>query len=141
MSEKQYAGVKIWIDKDFLQSTKGAGELLTQFEMNKITSIIEKLPVSNSLFWTRVDPGQVKSSASTENEIQHDHALVRVDWEFFLDGVADYLAGNGQILIDFLDNVKRSAQVTNVTLLMHNFKQNMKWVTSLPLDFNIQFWI
>lgn len=46
--------VKVWIDKKFLQ-TKGAGEILTNLEKLNAQSIIEDLPVSNSIFWTRSD--------------------------------------------------------------------------------------
>lgn len=46
--------VKIWFDKNFLQ-VKGAGEILTNLEKLKVQSIIEDLPVSNGIFWTRSD--------------------------------------------------------------------------------------
>ena len=46
--------VKVWLDKHFLQ-TKGAGEILTNLEKLNMTAIIEDLPVTNSIFWTRSD--------------------------------------------------------------------------------------
>lgn len=46
--------VKVWLDKNFLQ-IKGAGEILTNLEKLSVQSIIEVLPVSNSIFWTRSD--------------------------------------------------------------------------------------
>lgn len=44
---------KVWIDKNLIQSTKGVGELLTHLEKANTATIIEKLPVENSIFWTR----------------------------------------------------------------------------------------
>ena len=52
--------VKVWLDKNFL-AAKGSGELLTTFEKSNIQTIIENLPIENSIFWTRV-----KSSKSTK---------------------------------------------------------------------------
>lgn len=46
---------KVWIDKTLVQSTKGIGELITNMEKSNIATIIEKLPVENSIFWTRSD--------------------------------------------------------------------------------------
>ena len=43
---------KVWLDKAFLQ-TKGAGEILTNLEKLNVQAIIEDLPVSGSIFWTR----------------------------------------------------------------------------------------
>lgn len=119
MSDKQsFAGVKIWIDKNFLQTTKGAGEMLTCLETSNVNCIIEKLPVVNSLFWTRVDG---------KEETQHDHILVRIDWEFFLDAATDFVASpDANSLLKFLDTIKSSSQCTQVTLLVFEFKKNLK---------------
>ena len=52
-SNQLLQSVKVWLDKSFLQTTKGGGEILTSLENANIASIIEKLPVENSIFWTR----------------------------------------------------------------------------------------
>ena len=46
---------KVWIDNNLTKSKKGIGELLTDLEKSNITTIIEKLPVENSILWTRCD--------------------------------------------------------------------------------------
>jgi hypothetical protein len=46
--------VKVWLDKKFLQA-KGAGEILTNLEKLNAHSIIDDLPVCDSIFWTRSD--------------------------------------------------------------------------------------
>jgi hypothetical protein len=53
--------VKVWIDKTFLQKTKGSGEILTNLENNNITTIIDSLPINESIFWTRCNSNAKKN--------------------------------------------------------------------------------
>lgn len=119
MSEKKL-NVKVWIDKDFLQSTKGSGELLTSLEKANVSTIIEKLPVGNSILWTRVDGGE---------ETQHNHILVKMETDVFVDHVAEFLTASDKSnnsLSVFLSDVKSKSQVDSVTLLINQFKQHYK---------------
>ena len=67
--EKFAKNVKIWLDKCFIQTTKGSGELLTNLEKLNIDSIIEKLPVENSIFWTRYDSVSIKDAVTLKHFI------------------------------------------------------------------------
>lgn len=119
MSEKKL-NVKVWIDKDFLQSTKGSGELLTCLEKANVTTIIEKLPVSNSILWTRVDAAE---------ETQHNHILVKMETDAFVDHVAEFMnleKRHSNSLTVFLAEIKKKAQVDSVTFLVNQFKQYYK---------------
>jgi hypothetical protein len=58
---------KVWIDNSLIQSTKGIGELLTNMEKENITTIIEKLPIENSIFWTRSDKVMSKDEKNRVN--------------------------------------------------------------------------
>ncbi|CAF1021393.1 unnamed protein product, partial [Brachionus calyciflorus] len=119
MSDK-ILGVKVWIDKNFLSTTKGSGELLTNLEKLNIQTIIEKLPVENGIFWTR------KSSMSKElsnQETQHDHLVVKID----LENLIEYLHEDSlDKLISFVRKCKKSAQVTQMTLIVPGFKTFQK---------------
>lgn len=120
-AQQTLSGVKIWIDRDFLQTTKGAGEMLTLLQANNVNCIIDKLPVRNSLFWTRCE------GKSNEDEVQHDQILVRVDWDFLIDSAADFLANrSASQLGQFIDSIKTSSQCTQITFLIFEFKRNWK---------------
>lgn len=123
MSDKQITGVKVWLDKNFLQTTKGSGELLTNLEKLNITTIIEKLPVDNGIFWTR----KSSNSKNALDETQHDHILVKLDLDNFIDHLHSfYSSSTSNSLLDLVQNVKKNAQVTQVTLLVPGFKQFFK---------------
>lgn len=120
MSERLFCGVKVWIDKHFIQGTKGAGELLTNLEKSSIQTIIEQLPVENGIFWTR------KSSNSKEpchQETQHDHLIVKIDLDNFIEKVSSEKLCD---LISFVKWSKQSAQVTQMTLVVPGFKSFQK---------------
>ena len=119
-AQQQLTGVKVWIDKDFLQSAKGGGEMLTSLQTNNVNCIIDKLPVANSLFWTRTD---VRGA----DETQHDHILVRIDWEFLLENAAGYLANRATSeLARVIQSIKTNSQCNHVTFLVFDFKRNWK---------------
>jgi hypothetical protein len=70
--------VKVWFDKNFLQ-TKGAGEILTNLEKINVISIIEELPVKNSIFWTRFD-----NNISKEKNVNfYNNLLTSSQFRFF----------------------------------------------------------
>ena len=110
MTEKKLVGVKIWLDKDLLQSTKGSGELLTCLEKLSVPTIIEKLPVSHSIFWTRTSP------QNESHETQHDHILVQLECDCFIDKL------NARTLNEFVLDIKQRARVNSVSLLVAHFK-------------------
>jgi len=122
--------VKVWFDKNFFQ-TKGAGEILTNLEKLNVQSIIEDLPVSNSIFWTRSDT--IISKDKQLNEVQHDHILIKIDLDAFLLLANDFLTndsiGNNQ-LTTFIEDIKKKAQISQVTLLINSFKQHLKSVSN-----------
>ncbi len=109
--------VKVWLDKAFLQ-TKGAGELLTSLEKANVQSIIDDLPVADSIFWTRCDTTLTKDKQL--NQVQHDHILIRLDKDAFINHISAHT------LPQYLATIKHKAQVAQVTLLIHNFKQYLK---------------
>lgn len=118
--QQQLTGVKVWIDKDFLQSAKGGGEMLTSLQTNNVNCIIDKLPVANSLFWTRTD-------ARGADETQHDHILVRVEWEFLIDSAHVYLTDRrASELARFIQTIKTNSQCHLITFLIFDFKRNWK---------------
>lgn len=120
MSDKLYSGVKVWIDKNFIQNTKGAGELLTNLEKSSIQTIIEKLPVENGIFWTR------KSSNSKDmsnQETQHNHLLVKIEINSFVEKLS---STNFTDLIKFVRNSKQNAQVSQMSLIVAGFKSFQK---------------
>lgn len=124
MSDKQIVGVKVWLDKTLLQSTKGSGELLTSLEKLNVNTIIEKLPVDNSIFWTRKSSNLKDTS---DQETQHDHILVKIDLDKFLELVTQFSLNEPSIdLINFISGIKKSAQVTQVSLLIPGFKAYFK---------------
>jgi len=139
--------VKVWLDKGFLQTTKGAGEILTCLENANVAAIIEKLPVENSIFWTRSSSLSSSKKADQNNkdadttESQHDHILVKVECDAFVDYVSEFCGddedengsgGGGDTmrsnseLVKYVRSVKRNAQVTQVTMLVPGFKQFFK---------------
>jgi hypothetical protein len=145
--------VKVWLDKSFLQTTKGAGEILTCLENANVATIIEKLPVENSIFWTRSSSSSSSKKADQnnkdiDNESQHDHILVKVDCDSFVEYVNEFCGddedengsggggggggGGGNVmrlnseLVKYVRSVKRNAQVTQVTMLVPGFKQFFK---------------
>jgi hypothetical protein len=115
-SDKKISGVKIWIDKDFLQTTKGTGELLTLLENYNVSTIIEQLPIRNSIFWTR-------SPLSGSIDIQHHHALIKIELLTFIDYFNDYynLTVNNSKFNTFLRDMKTN-KILSVTLLINDFK-------------------
>lgn len=118
MSDKQILGVKVWIDKNFIQETKGAGELLTNLEKCNVQTIIEKLPVENGIFWTR------KSSNLKElshEETQHDHLIVKLELNNFIEKLINF-----SDLIRLVRISKNSAQVTQMSLIVPGFKSFQK---------------
>lgn len=125
--------VKVWLDKNFLQA-KGAGEILTNLEKLNVHTIIEDLPVKASIFWTRSDTNIGKDKQL--NEVQHDHILVRLETDQFLEYVNDFLNSEStttNALVSFVQNIKDKAQVTQITLLIQNFKQFLKSVSNKTL--------
>jgi hypothetical protein len=136
-SNQLFQSIKVWLDKSFLQTTKGGGEILTSLENANIASIIEKLPVENSIFWTRaattVAASISKKQNETCNEMQHDHILVKVELDKFVEFVNDFSSltnsscdKSNSNLINFVKNVKKNAQVTQITFLVPGFKQYFK---------------
>ncbi len=113
--------VKVWLDKSFLQ-TKGGGELLTSLEKASVQTIIDNLPVADSIFWTRCDNALTKDKQL--NQVQHDHILIKLDKDAFINHVSS------NDLLDYLAGVKVKAQVSQVTLLIQNFKQYLKSATN-----------
>jgi hypothetical protein len=140
--------VKVWLDKGFLQTTKGAGEILTCLENANVAAIIEKLPVENSIFWTRSSSSSKKADQNNKDvdttESQHDHILVKVECDAFVEYVSEFCgddedengSGGGGCggdtmrlnseLVKYVRSVKRNAQVTQVTMLVPGFKQFFK---------------
>ena len=62
-------------------------------------------------------------------EVQHDHILVRLDLDVFLEYVGDFVTSespNSNALTSFVRSVKVKAQVNQVTLLVQNFKQHLR---------------
>lgn len=133
---KMTQSVKVWLDLNFISTTKGAGEVLTNLENLNISPIIEKLPLANSIFWTRcnsnIDTKKDKNSShqSTSNaEVQHDHIIVKVEIDTFVEYVNDYLLNQcSNSLIAFIDEIKEKAQVTQITLLIPSLKQYLKYL-------------
>jgi hypothetical protein len=126
--------VKVWLDINFISSTKGAGEVLTNLENLNINPIIEKLPVANSIFWTRcnssIDTKKDKSNCrpTSNNEVQHDHIIVKIEIEAFIEHINDYLSNqSNNSLIAFIDEIKQKSQVTQITLLIPSLKQYLKY--------------
>ena len=118
--------VKVWLDKNFLQTAKGAGEILTNLEKLNITSIIEKLPVDNSILWTRYNSTVKQDTA----EVQHDHILVKIECEQFVDYASEHLScedRSNSNLIRYVNNIKTSAQISQITFLIPGFKQYFKY--------------
>jgi hypothetical protein len=126
---KKISGVKVWLDKDFLQNTKGSGELLTCLEKHSVTTIIENLPVSKSIFWTR----NATVNTHCVEEAQHDHIMVKIECEKFAEYASEYRSSDEcremSNLVTFLNRIKSKANVNRITLLIQNFKQYCK---SLP---------
>ena len=61
--------------------------------------------------------------------MQHDHILVRLETDQFLEYVNDFLNSEStttNALVSFVQNIKDKAQVTQITLLIQNFKQFLK---------------
>jgi hypothetical protein len=116
----------------FISTLTGAGEILTNLENQNITTIIDQLPVSNSIFWTRCNPNiDTKKDKETggSSEVQHDHIIVKIEIDSFLEHVQDYLADSGNKynkLAKLIAEIKQKAQVTQVTLLLPGFKQFLK---------------
>nr|QNH68100.1 crossover junction endonuclease EME1 isoform x2 [Brachionus koreanus] len=121
MSDKVYSGVKVWIDKNFIQNTKGAGELLTNMEKSSIQTIIEKLPVENGIFWTR-KPSNSKEMSNNQ-ETQHNHLIVKIDLDSFVEKLS---SANFANLIQFVKSSKQNAQVTQMSLIVPGFKSFQK---------------
>lgn len=65
-------------------------------------------------------------------EVQHDHILVKIDIDAFLQLANDFLtsdsAGNN-LLTSFIDDIKKKAQISQITLLINNFKQHLKYLS------------
>ena len=136
-SNQLLQSVKVWLDKSFLQTTKGAGEILTCLENANVASIIEKLPVENSIFWTR---SSSSSSTATkkqqqndaQDETQHDHILVKVECDKFVEYVNEFGSSSSSDdkanseLINYVKSIKRNAQVSQITFLVPGFKQYFK---------------
>ena len=119
--------VKVWLDKNFLQTAKGAGEILTHLEKANITSIIEALPVENSVLWTRC----ASAAKNDTTEVQHDHILVKVEWEQFVEYAGEHLQcadRNNSGLVKYVNSIKAKAQVGEITFLIPGFKQFFKYI-------------
>jgi hypothetical protein len=131
--------VKVWLDINFISTTKGAGEVLTNLENLNISPIIEKLPLANSIFWTRcnsnIDTKKDKNNSSqltSNNEVQHDHIIVKLESDTFIEYVNDYLSNqSSNSLIKFIDDIKQKAQVSQITLLISSLKQYLKYLSLL----------
>ena len=120
---------KVWFDINFIQSTKGAGEVLTHLEKSNVPTIIEKLPIENSIFWTRNSSVISSSKLDQNNETQHDHIVVKLE----LDSFTKYLLEFNQVddksdssLAKLVQSIKKKAQVTQVTLLVPGLKAYLK---------------
>ena len=139
---------KVWIDKNLISSTKGIGELLTDLEKSNVTTIIEKLPVDNSILWTRCDTSmskedktKVKNLYLTKmklfyshllqlNEVQHDHILVKIEIENIIEYITDFhLNSNPENsnISSCIKSVKNDAQVSQITFLILNLKALIKY--------------
>ena len=126
---------KVWIDKNLIQSTKGIGELLTNLEKANTATIIEKLPVENSIFWTRCYSSMNKED---KNEEQHDHILVKLDIEQLTEYLNDFNSASdskNNSFYHYITQIKRNAQVTHITLLVQNFKSFLKYLKFLITNF------
>ena len=120
---------KVWIDNNLVKSTKGIGELLTHMEKENITTIIEKLPVENSIFWTRSSKVMSKDKQNQNDEVQHDHILVKLETEAFLDYLTDFNSNQSPAasnLCRYIGKVKTDAKITQITFLIPNFKSVLK---------------
>jgi hypothetical protein len=128
-TDKKISGVKVWLDKELLQKTKGGGELLTLFEKYNVPTIIEQLPVSDSIFWTR------SASNGSADDVQHHHILIKLENSAFIEYLLDY--SNPEItnpkLKLFLSEIKTKA-VTDITFLISNFKQYYKTLQNSKSD-------
>ena len=134
--------VKVWLDKNFIQNTKGSGEILTQLENMNTTTIIDALPVEQSIFWTRSNVTDISdkkknagaaaaTSAAVVDEVQHDHILVKLELTAFVELVAAHLAepsNKHNPLRQFIARIKQRAQVTQLTLLVPDFKSYYKYI-------------
>ena len=130
-SNGSLSSVKVWLDKTFLQTTKGAGEILTSLENANVTSIIEKLPVENSIFWTRTNTSTTTKNDLTSSETQHDHILVKVECDTFADYVSEHCESSDKRtsnLMKYVNCIKKNAQVSQITFLLPGFKQYFKYV-------------
>ena len=64
-----------------------------------------------------------------KSEVQHNHILVKFEIEKFTELLADFHSNPDNAsnrLLDLINEVKMKAKVTEVTLLVHNFKSFMK---------------
>lgn len=122
--------VKVWIDKNFIQ-TKGSGEVLTSLEKQNTTTIIEQLPVVNSIFWTRA--ASLDKTKVVDEQVQHDHILVKIETDTFInylnefklnyDNLTEY---NQNELIKYVKECKLKAQVNHISFIIPNFNQFIK---------------
>ena len=63
------------------------------------------------------------------NEVQHDHILIKIENDCFLQHLSDYIGNSNtknNSLSQFIHEIKHKAQVSQVTLLIQNFKQFLK---------------
>jgi hypothetical protein len=122
--------VKVWIDKNFIQ-TKGSGEVLTSLEKQNTTTIIEQLPVENSIFWTR--PASLDKTKIDDEQVQHDHIIVKMEADTLInylnefklnyDNLTEY---NQNELVKYVRECKLKAQVNYISFIIHNFNQFIK---------------